>query len=67
MSVVAPSFIKEVLLVDQKRWMEAEEVLFLQRVEEVVHHFLQEYLEEVKKYEQEVEVHSLVNLFYLDY
>jgi len=65
--VVEPLFLKVVLLVDQKRWMEAEEVLFLQLVEEVVHHFLQEYLEEVKKYEQEVEVHSLVNLFYLDY
>jgi len=65
--VVEPLFLKVVLLVDQKRWMEAEEVLFLQRVEEVVHHFLQEYREEVKKYEREVEVHSLVNLFYLDY
>jgi len=46
LEAVEPLFLKVVLLVDQKRWMEVEGVLSLQLVEEVVHQFLQEYLEE---------------------
>jgi len=46
LEAVEPLFLKVVLLVDQKRWMEVEDVLSLPLVEEVVHQFLQEYLEE---------------------